>query len=80
MKLPRNLSVTELVKGLERVGYVVSRQTGSHVGLTTERNGEHHITVLDHNPLKVGTLGGILADVAEHLEISRDDLFHEIFD
>ncbi len=30
MKLPRDLSSEDLIKGLSRLGYEVSRQTGSH--------------------------------------------------
>ena len=64
MKLPRDLSGADVVKGLERIGYVVVRQKGSHIRLTTCRNGEHHITVPNHDTLKVGTLADILHDVA----------------
>ena len=31
MKLPRDLSGADLAKGLSRVGYSVTRQTGSHI-------------------------------------------------
>lgn len=44
MKLPRDLSGEDLAKALERFEYVVDRQTGSHIRLTTQLNGEHHIT------------------------------------
>lgn len=78
MKLPRNLSGADLVKALEKIGYVVSRQKGSHIRLTTQRNGEHHVTVPNHDPLRVGTLSGILHDVAEHLGLDRDALLQEM--
>ncbi|MEO0932368.1 MAG: type II toxin-antitoxin system HicA family toxin, partial [Cyanobacteria bacterium J06641_2] len=42
-------------------------------------NGEHHITVPAHNPLKVGTLNAILRDVAEHFDLTRDELLSQIF-
>ena len=35
MKLPRDLAGTEPAKVLGRVGYQVTRQTGSHIRLTT---------------------------------------------
>jgi predicted RNA binding protein YcfA (HicA-like mRNA interferase family) len=44
MKLRRDLSSDELVKAMARLGYLVNRQTGSHIRLTTQRNGEHHVT------------------------------------
>jgi hypothetical protein len=47
--------------------------------LTTTQRGEHHITVPDHGPLRVGPLAGILADVAAHFEMSRDDLMMKLF-
>ena len=55
MKLPRDLSGHELIKALGVLGYQPTRQTGSHVRLTTWQEGEHHITVPLHSHLKVGT-------------------------
>jgi len=34
---------------------------------------------LQHDPLKLGTLAGILADVAQHLEMSRESAAERIF-
>ncbi|MFB2972188.1 type II toxin-antitoxin system HicA family toxin [Aerosakkonema sp. BLCC-F183] len=79
MKLPRDLSGEELVKVLDRFGYELSHQTGSHIRLTTQLNGEHHITVPAHDPIKVGTLNAILRDVANHAGMSREELFRELF-
>jgi len=79
LRLPRDLSGEELARRLGRVGYTVTRQTGSHMRLTTETPSEHHITIPRHDPLRVGTLASILADVAAHLEITRDDLLAQIF-
>ena len=79
MKLPRDLSGADLVKALARVGYRVTRQTGSHIRLTADIPSQHHVTVPAHDPLKVGTLAGILSDVATHLKISRDELQQKLF-
>ena len=79
MKLPRDLSGLELAKTLRRVGYETSRQTGSHIRLVTTEGGQHHVTVPNHNPIKVGTLSGILADVAAHLQLSREELARRLF-
>ena len=38
MKLPRDLTGLQLVKILEALGYQVTRQTGSHIRLTTTQN------------------------------------------
>jgi len=79
MKLPRDLSGAELAKALRRLGYAVTRQTGSHVRLTTERGGQHHVTVPAHRPLKVGTLAAILDDVARHHGLSRSAVLEKLF-
>ena len=79
MKLPRDLSGAQLAKVLARVGYSTTRQTGSHLRLTTASPSEHHVTIPVHDPLRVGTLAAILADVAAHQEISRDDLLERLF-
>jgi predicted RNA binding protein YcfA (HicA-like mRNA interferase family) len=79
MKLPRNLSGVELARALGKVGYVVSRRKSSHIRLTTQRNGQHHVTVPDHDPIKIGTLAEILRDVADHLALDRDALLRELF-
>ena len=78
MKLPRDTSGVSLAKALKALGYEISRQTGSHLRLTTFQDGEHHITVPAHSPIKIGTLAGILADVAGHHEISRDELLRRL--
>ena len=64
MRLPRDLDGNYLVKALRLCGYELTRQTGSHMRLTTSMNGEHHVTVPKHSSLRVGTLSGILSDVA----------------
>jgi len=79
MRLPRDLSGAELAKALERMGYQVTRQTGSHTRLTTDSAPQHHITIPAHDPLKVGTLAAILGDVASHLKIDREDLLRRLF-
>ena len=79
MKLPRDLSGADLVKALGRVGYRVTRQTGSHIRLTTDTPSQHHVTVPLHDPLKIGTLAGVLNDVAGHRKISRDQLMSLLF-
>lgn len=79
MKLPRDLDSADLVKALARLGYRVTRQTGSHLRLTCDSPKQHHVTIPAHDPLKVGTLGGILGDIASHHELSRDELVRQLF-
>ncbi len=79
MKIPRDLGGDELARALRKYGYVITRQVGSHMRLTTEQRGEHHITIPRHDPLRLGTLNSILKDVAEHLGMSRDQLIDSLF-
>lgn len=79
MRIPRDVGGTDLAQLLKRYGYAVTRQTGSHMRLTTQQGGEHHITIPQHKPLRIGTLNSILKDVADHLKMERDDLIHSIF-
>lgn len=79
MRLPRDLSGSELVKRLRRLGYEETRQSGSHVRLTrTSEQGEHHVTVPLHNPLRIGTLNAVLNDLASHLGIPKDEVIRHI--
>lgn len=79
MRLPRDLTGAELAQALRVFGYAVTRQVGSHMRLTTTQNGEHHITIPRHNPLRIGTLSNILADVAAHFNLTRDALLEQLF-
>jgi predicted RNA binding protein YcfA (HicA-like mRNA interferase family) len=79
MKVPRDVSGDVLAKRLRGFGYQVTRQSGSHLRLTTTQQGEHHVTIPRHDPLKIGTLVGILGDVAEHFSIDRDEVVARTF-
>ncbi|MGD0932752.1 MAG: type II toxin-antitoxin system HicA family toxin [Candidatus Korobacteraceae bacterium] len=44
--MPRDLSGSELAKLLRRYGYQITRQTGSHLRLTSSTRGtQHHIAI-----------------------------------
>ena len=79
MKIPRDVSGSELVRKLKSFGYQPTRQTGSHIRVTTQDHGQHHITVPNHDPVRLGTLNGILADVAEHFQIGREEVLRKLF-
>jgi predicted RNA binding protein YcfA (HicA-like mRNA interferase family) len=80
VKLPRDLSGAELAKLLRRYGYEEIRQSGSHIRVRSIfRGAEHQVTIPAHSPLKVGTLSGILLEIATYLEISKDVLARELF-
>lgn len=61
-KLPI-VSGADVVRALERLGFVVARQRGSHIVM---RRGSTGCVVPNHRELKVGTLVGLLkqADVS----------------
>ena len=79
MRLPRDLSGEELARALVRLGYAVTRQTGSHMRLTTQEKGEHHLTIPHAKSLRVGTLAAVLGDVAQHFGLSRQELMERLF-
>ena len=80
MRVPRDLSGADLVKRLGRMGYRVTRQAGSHMRLTSTVLGVHHITIPNHDPLRLGTLAAILAGVAAHHALTRDELIQRLFE
>lgn len=65
MKLPRDVNGAEAARVLQRLGFVVQRQTGSH--LILRREGRT-VVVPQHKPLKPGTLKGILEQAAVPLD------------
>ncbi len=79
MRLPRDLSGAELIRALGRIGYQVTRQTGSHVRLTAQAPHQHHVTVPLHAELRAGTLAAILADVASAQRLERSELMDRLF-
>lgn len=78
MKIPRDCDGAVLARALRRLGYEIQRQTGSHIQLTTQRGGEHHVSIPDHRPLKVGLLHGVLKDVAGHHNLTVEELVAQL--
>jgi predicted RNA binding protein YcfA (HicA-like mRNA interferase family) len=74
MRLPRGVSAGRVIRALEHLGYQVIRQKGSHLRLRHEGPPPHAITVPQHNPLKAGTLHGILSGVAEKRSITIESI------
>jgi len=80
MKLPRDVGGGELATLLGKYGYAMTRQTGSHIRLTSTTKGfEHHITIPEHKPLGVGILDHIVNEIAAYLEIEHQELIQELF-
>jgi len=78
LKLPRDEDGFSLAKKLSKLDYAVSRQTGSHIRLTTFKNGEHRVTIPAHRNIKIGTLSSILKEVASHFKITREELLNKL--
>ena len=75
MKVPRDLSGTQLVKVLCRDwGYRVVHQEGSHIILQTDTPLHQRLSVPNHSPLRVGTLNSIVRAVSLHKRIERQQL------
>lgn len=78
MKLPADVSADRLINALKHLGYQVVRQKGSHIRLRHDGPPAHSISVPNHNPLKKGTLHGILTDVAAIRSISMEELIEQL--
>jgi predicted RNA binding protein YcfA (HicA-like mRNA interferase family) len=75
MKIPRDVSASVLLKAPARLGYVKTRQKGSHIRLSrVSVETTHHLTIPNHDPIKLGTLRNILKDVAANTKIGIDDI------
>jgi len=79
LRIPRDLDYQDVIKYLASFGYVVTRQTGNHIRLTSAINGEHHITIPAHRPIKIGTLNAILMSIAEHHGYTKNELLEKLF-
>jgi predicted RNA binding protein YcfA (HicA-like mRNA interferase family) len=78
MKLPRGVSGDRLARALEHVGYRVIRQRGSHLRLRHTGPPSHTITIPLHNPMKIGTLHGILTEVAQMRSVTFESLVESL--
>ena len=74
MKLPRDIDGPRLVKALSVLGYEATRQKGSHIRVTTLRDGENHEVIPWHHPIKTGTLASILKRIAAHHRLTVEEL------
>lgn len=73
-KLPQ-VGGERLIKSLERLGYKVIRQRGSHIRMRKATGiGEHNITVPNHPSIAKGTLNDILTKVSLWNNIGKEEL------
>ena len=64
-----HLSGAEIIKALERLGFVQMRQRGSHVVM---RNGSLGCVVPLHREVKTGTLAGLVRQAGLDAEVFLD--------
>jgi predicted RNA binding protein YcfA (HicA-like mRNA interferase family) len=64
------VSGQQLVRTLEKAGYVVDRQKGSHIVLRQTESPFRRVTVPDHKEIAKGTLRSIL----RHVGLTTDEL------
>lgn len=80
MRIPRDIDAKQFTVILKKYGYSVTRQTGSHIRLTSNiKKRKHHVTVPAHNPLRVGTLSAVITDIAQYMGKSKQDVIVELF-
>jgi len=68
----RNHNFREVLKVLSNHGFVVNRQSGSHIHLVHQDG--RYVTVPRHDPIKEGTLKSILLQA----KISKDKFLDEV--
>ncbi|EDY21270.1 YcfA family protein [Chthoniobacter flavus Ellin428] len=71
MKLPRDISGVQAVRALQRLGFGVVRQRGSHVRLA---KGTLTVTVPAHGEIAPGTLQNILRQAGITVETFCESL------
>ena len=79
MKTPRDISGKEIIKVLSVFGYLPTPENGSHIRVTTQSKGEHHLAIPNHNSIKTRTLNAILSQVAIHFEITKEQVLQKLF-
>ena len=79
MKIPSDWNGLQLATRLRSLGYAITRQTGSHMRLTRMgAQGQQHLTIPAHRPLRVGTLRQILNTISEQCSIDLEELLRRL--
>jgi len=71
LKLPRDLSGADVIRALERAGFTVLRQKGSHIRMA---RGSTRVTIPNHPAIALGTLRSILGQAG----IDAETLIREL--
>jgi len=70
-RLPRGVSGPDAIRALERLGFAVVRQRGSHIVM---RRGSSGCLVPNHREIKTGTLAGVLRQAGVSIEAFAAEL------
>jgi hypothetical protein len=73
------LSGPDLIRALERSGYVVPEPWAA-IRLTHPGPPQHHLTIPLHDALKVGTLAAILDDLGRTWKVDRIQVLRRLLD
>jgi predicted RNA binding protein YcfA (HicA-like mRNA interferase family) len=68
------LSARELVRALEKAGYAVDHQTGSHLILRQREPPHRRLTIPNHPEIAKGTLRSILRQAGMSVDQLREHL------
>lgn len=66
------VSGREVVKALEKIGYVFDRQRGSHMILRQQNPPHRRLTIPDHKEVAKGTLRAIIQQAGLTVEEFKD--------
>jgi predicted RNA binding protein YcfA (HicA-like mRNA interferase family) len=79
MKLPRNISGDQLADHIcQRWEYTRINQVGSHIMLRTETPSRSRQVIPAHTPMRIGTFSKILSQIAEHKQVTREDILRDL--
>ncbi|MDO9540181.1 MAG: type II toxin-antitoxin system HicA family toxin [Methanocalculus sp.] len=67
-KLPL-LSYLEVIKALNKKGYIIDHQTGSHIILRQEKEPHRRLTIPNHKEISKGTIQSIIRQAG----LTRDE-------
>lgn len=66
-RLPRDVPARDLIRALQRAGFIIDRQSGSHITLYRQ-SPRARVTVPNHKAIKSGMLKRILNDAGLSVE------------
>lgn len=78
MKLPRDVSAERLVSALNRLGYRLIHQRGSHAKLRHDGPPAHTVSVPMHRSIKTGMLHAVISEVAKMRSVTVQSIVESL--